>query len=178
MSDLSSVITRLARQIEDQNRRARGRSREGKVVAVDEAKGLYRVQIGREGSGLISPWMPVEALSSGTLSIQAEPVMGQLVKVTSESGDMTDAVIALSSFGAGNTRPHDKAGELKVSIDGKTTIIGTADDLKFASNGSSITISAAGIAATGPALTHDGVNIGKTHTHTHGGSAGTTSAPS
>lgn len=183
MADLARVIAAQARKIEELNRRARGRSREGVVVESDAANGLFRVDLGAGGRPFLTPWIPAEALSAGTLAIQAEPVVGQHVRVTSESGDLTDAVVALSSFDASTARPHDKGGELKVVVGG-TVITGTADDLTLESNGGKIVISADGIAITGAVaitgsgVTHDGVNIGKTHRHTHGDPAGTTSNPS
>ena len=100
-------------------RRARNRERKGVVVEVNPNEGLYRVQL-REAEGnmaaYLTPWIPVEALSTGHVKIQGEPVIGQPVLVRSESGDMSDAVIALSSFSDANPRPHDKNGELKIDV--------------------------------------------------------------
>lgn len=143
--DIAGMFAHLAREIDELKRRNRGRVREGKVSAVNYAAGLYRVDL---GDGFKSPWLPVEALASGALRIQAEPVIGQTVTVRSESGDITDAVIALSSFSDANARPHDKGGELVIDVGG-TRITATASSLTLASNGSSIVLDAAGIRAVG-----------------------------
>ncbi|MFO1144684.1 MAG: phage baseplate assembly protein V [Amaricoccus sp.] len=143
--DISGMFAHLAREIDDLKRRNRGRVREGKIVAANQSAGLYRVDL---GEGFLSPWLPVEALSSGALRIQGEPVVGQTVTVRSESGDLTDATIALSSFTAANARPHDKAGELVIDVGG-TRITATASKLTLASNGSSIELDAAGVRIAG-----------------------------
>ncbi len=177
MPDLARVIAGMARQIEELRRRDRGRSREGTVVEADAATGRFRVDVGREGSPFLTGWLPAEALSAGTLAIQAEPVVGQRVRVTSENGDLTDGVIALSSFGDGAGRPGGPGGQLRIVVGG-TTITATAAGLTLSSGGASVTIGPSGVAVEGPALTHGGTNVGRTHTHTHADPAGTTSAPS
>jgi phage baseplate assembly protein gpV len=149
--DLAGMIAHLTREVAELRRRERGRSRTGKIVDVDEAKGLYRVRLrdeGDDGPAFDSPWLPVEALASGALKIQGEPVMDQTVTVRSESGELTDGVIALSSFNGDDPRPHNKGGELKLTVGG-TMILAKADSLTFQSNGSEIVLDAAGIRQTG-----------------------------
>lgn len=117
--DLPGMVAWLSREIAELKRRDRNRSREGKITDADPAKGLYRVRL-REAEGdepaYDTAWIRVEALSTGAVKIQGEPVIGQPVRVKSESGDMTDAIISLSSFSDANQRPHDKNGELKISV--------------------------------------------------------------
>lgn len=182
LADLADHVAALSRDLAEIQRRQTWQAKEGKVAELDEAAGLYRVDF---GGGFLSPWLPVEALSSGALRIQAEPVSGQTVKVVSQSGDMTDGIIALSSFSDANGRPHNRAGELKVSVGG-TVITGTADSLTLESNGSTIVLDASGITASGDAisidgntvsidgdgvaitgsgLTHNGTNVGDDHQH-------------
>ncbi|SHE79132.1 Phage P2 baseplate assembly protein gpV [Loktanella atrilutea] len=173
MNDLPGIIAKLARDIAELQRQARGRSREGRIVEADPATGRYRVAIGRDG--FVSPWIGVESLSSGDLKIQAEPVVGQKVKVTSESGDLTDAVIALSSFADGE-RPHNQAGEFRLTLGGSDLLI-TAEAVSLTQGAASITISGGAVFITGTSLTHNGTNVGDTHTHPHGDPAGITGAP-
>ncbi|WAJ26857.1 phage baseplate assembly protein V [Antarcticirhabdus aurantiaca] len=117
--DLPGQVAWLVRQLAEMRRRERNRSREGTIVDARPADGLYRVRF-RDPEGdapaFDGPWMRVEALSSGTVKIQGEPVIGQSVTVRSESGDLTDGVIVLSSFSDANRRPHDKNGELKITV--------------------------------------------------------------
>jgi phage baseplate assembly protein gpV len=177
MPDLARVIAGMAREIEELRRRDRGRSREGTVVEADPGRGLFRVDVGREGHPFVTGWIPAEALSAGALAIQAEPVMGQRVRVTSESGDLTDAVIGLSAFGGDVARPGGPGGDLRVRL-GAAEFTVTGSSIVLRVGGTSLTLSAAGLAAAGPALTHGGTNVGRTHTHTHGDPAGTTAPPS
>lgn len=149
--DLPGIIAHLSREMGELKRRERGRSRTGKIVDVDEERGLYRVRLREEsadGPAFDSPWLSVEALASGALKIQGEPVMGQTVTINSPSGELTDGVIALSSFNDSDPRPHNKGGELKLTVGG-TMILATADSLTLQSNGSEIVLDAAGIRQTG-----------------------------
>ncbi|WP_421998208.1 hypothetical protein [Roseovarius confluentis] len=130
----------------------------------DVGSGLYRVRISDE---FITPWIPVEALSSGDLKIQGEPVIGQRVKVTSESGDMTDAVIALSSFTDTNVRPKQANGELVITKAGHRLEL-TGEGFAFTGP----------VKITGPVdikgnfrtadgvFEHNGTNVGHDHKHT------------
>lgn len=117
--DLPGMVAWLAREVAELKRRMRNRTREGKVIQEDAGKGLYRVRL-RDSDGdepaYDTGWIRVQSLSAGQVKIQAEPVVGQWVTVTSESGDLTDAVIGLSSFNDDNRRPHDKSGELKITM--------------------------------------------------------------
>ena len=169
-SRLGEQVAYLGREIAELKRRERGRSREGIVTAADPEAGRYRVEF---AEGFISPWMPVEALSSGELKIQGEPVLGQRVKVTSESGDLTDGVIALSSFTADKGRPKAANGELIITK-GDHRLELTADG--FALTGP-IHLSGP-VTIEGDTLLHNGTNVGADHRHkdTQPG-AGKTGAP-
>lgn len=164
MSDLAKIIARQAREIEQLKRRERGRVREGRVVEVDEATGRYRVDVGREGSQLLTPWIPAETISSGALKMQAEPTVGQHVRVTTENGDLSDAVISASGFDDGDPRPHGAAGEFAATV-GATSILWTADSATLTVGGASLVITAGAVDIISGALTHNGTNVGDSHVH-------------
>lgn len=147
------------RRLAEIERRSRGQAMAGQVTDADPARGLYRVEL---ADGFRTGWIPARAASTGALKLQAEPTIGQSVMVRSESGDLTDAVIEGSTFSG--DRPHDQAGELFGSV-GAASLLIAADRIVFAVGGSSITITDGGIALAGPAVTHDGTNIGRTHRH-------------
>lgn len=153
-SSLPEMVANLHRRLAEVERRLRGRSRDGKVVEANEAEGLYRVEFNENGRTFRGPWMRVQAISAGGIDIQAEPKVGQAVTVTSESGDMTDGQISLSSFSDGAPRPHDKAGELKIKK-GDVSILVSGGGVEIVGD----------LTITGGAVTHNGVNIGDTHTH-------------
>ncbi|KQI68697.1 hypothetical protein AN189_07260 [Loktanella sp. 3ANDIMAR09] len=155
--DLGGILKAMDRRIAELERRLRGRSREGVVVESDPGAGLYRVQL---GEGLTTPWIRVQALSSGGVQIMAEPTVGQSVTVTSESGDLTDAQIALSSFSDAAPRPHGKSGEFAVAKGGVKMVL-SAEGVSIVGD-----VSITGrLDVTGNGVSHNGVNIGDTHTH-------------
>lgn len=159
MADLPRILSDLTRRVVELERRSRGQGMEGRVSDADPAQGLYRVEL---ADGFKTGWIPARSPSSGALKMQAEPTVGQMVMVRSESGDLTDAAIEGSGF-AGD-RPHDKNGEWMVTL-GAASLLMTDDSIVLTVGGSSATITADGIAFSGPSVTHDGKNIGKTHTH-------------
>ena len=165
---IAGQIARLARRVAEIERRLRGRSRTGTVAASDPVRGLYRVQM---TEGFLTPWIPVQALSSGGISIQAEPIIGQSVTVESESGDLTDATISMSSFSDSAPRPSSKAGEFVVAKGGVRLVL-TDDGVTITGP---VTIN--GNIATNGTLTNNGKDVGSTHTHsgvdTGPGSTGT-----
>lgn len=127
--DIIQMIPWLTRQKAEQERRNRNRRREGRIVAENTENGLYRVRFREAGAGVAafdSPWLPVRAISSGGLKIQAEPTVGQWVEVVSESGDMRDGVIEMSAYHDEARRPHTKNGELAVSVGGYRSVIDKA----------------------------------------------------
>lgn len=166
------IIARQSREIAELRRQQRGRSREGAVTQVDAARGLVRVDVGREGSPLLTGWIPVRTQAAGALAIQADPVVGERVRVTSESGDLTDAVVDGSLYNDAETaRPHNVAGELMIAK-GDASVLVTASAIKLTVGATSITVTAGGVSFGGGSLTHDGTNVGKTHVH-----GGVTSGP-
>lgn len=159
MSDLPRILSDMTRRIADLERRSRGQTMEGRVSDADPAQGLYRVEL---ADGFKTGWIPARSASSGALKMQAEPTVGQMVVVRSESGDLTDAAIEGSGF-AGD-RPHNKNGEWMATL-GDASLLMTAGSIVLIVGGSTVTITASGIAFSGPIVTHDGKNMGKTHTH-------------
>ncbi|MGQ3671787.1 phage baseplate assembly protein V [Xanthobacter sp. TB0136] len=124
--DFLEMISWLGRQKAEQERRNRNRRREGRIIEANPEKGLYRVRLREENGSqkaFDSPWLQVKALASGALKIQAEPTVGQWVEVVSESGDLTDGVIEMSAYTEDNARPHNRAGELAVTVGGYRGVI-------------------------------------------------------
>ncbi|SMC43051.1 Type VI secretion system, phage-baseplate injector [Fulvimarina manganoxydans] len=117
--DILQMIPWLVRQKAEEQRRNRNRRRAGRIIEAKPAEGLYRVRFRDEDGetpAFDSPWLPVRAVSTGGLKIQAEPTIGQWVEVVSESGEMIDGWIEMSGFNDDDPRPHDKNGELAVSV--------------------------------------------------------------
>lgn len=121
------IIDRLG-EIE---RRARNRKRTGKVAEVDYAKGLARVELSKQGGvPYLSDWIPWKEVAAGGIKSHIPPTVGEQVDVVSENGDMTDAVIDMSTPSNANPRPHDgpeaviTKGSVRITIaDDRTQII-------------------------------------------------------
>ena len=158
-----SFLNRLVeaeRKIAELERRLRNHKRTGVVAEVDTAKGLSRVKLmDGEKWPYLSPWMPWKEVAAGGIKTHIPPTVGEQVDVVSESGDLTDAVIDMSTPSNANPRPASGAdavitkGATRITIgDGVTEII--AD----------VTIKGS-LAVEGPSVTHNGTNIGDTHKH-------------
>lgn len=101
---LDGQIVWLVREVAELKRRARNRKRTGKVDEIDHAKGLARVDF---GEGFRSGWIPWKEVAAGGIKSHIPPTVGEQVDVVSENGDLTDAVIDMSSPSNENPRPHD-----------------------------------------------------------------------
>jgi len=157
----------------DQERRLQGVVRLGTVVEVDPAAARARVSLGGEA---VSGWVPFTAIRAGGLNAWAPVTVGEQVVMVSPGGDTAQGVIIGSLPSGGNAAPSRDGGAFRFEI-GATSITLTGGSLVLESNGASISIGAGGVAVTGPGLTHNGANVGDSHTHAHGDPAGTTSPP-
>ena len=114
------IIVDLYKRLAEHDRRFENRERTGTIHEVDAAKGLARVKIGetKDGKPVLSPWVPWKEQAMGAIKTHFPPAVGEQVKLHSESGDLTDAVIDTSLPSNANKRPHDKAGEAMIRIGG------------------------------------------------------------
>lgn len=107
-STLPEQIADIYRRMGEIERRARNRKRTGSIKEVDTGKGLARVELSRQdGSPFLTGWIPWKEIASGGIKSHIPPTVGEQVDVVSESGDMTDAVIDMSTPSNANPRPHD-----------------------------------------------------------------------
>jgi len=123
---LDGQIVWLVRKVAEIERRARNRKRTGKVDEIDHAKGLARVDF---GEGFRSGWIPWKEVAAGGIKSHIPPTVGEQVDVVSENGDLTDAVIDMSSPSNENPRPHDGPeavithGDVRITIaEGQATV--------------------------------------------------------
>jgi len=89
------------------------------------------------------------------------------VKICSESGDLRDATIQNSINSDANARPSGAGDTYVLSSVGDTTIkvTGGGSAAVIAVGGVVLTVSAAGVTIVGGSVTHNGTDIGDTHTH-------------
>jgi phage baseplate assembly protein gpV len=154
-------IVELERQVAELDRRGRNRKRTGVVDQVDTAKGVARVKIadGEQGPYLTG-WLPWKEIAAGGIKSHIPPTKGEQVDVVSENGDLTDAVIDMSTPSNANPRPHD--GPEAVITKGGTRITISDGAVEIVAD---VSIKGA-LTIVGPSVTHNGKSIGDTHEHT------------
>jgi phage baseplate assembly protein V len=184
---LPEQLADVYRRLGEIERRARNRKRTGKVAEVDYKKGLARVEISKpNGKAFIGPWMPWKEVAAGGIKSHIPPTVGEQVDVVSESGDLTDGVIDMSTPSNANPRPHDGPEAVVTRGNSRVMISDNSFDFKTdnvnvetgTTNLKSPTINIEGnirlkgnlfvegeTSLTGGAISHNGKNIGDTHVH-------------
>ncbi|MBX8803213.1 baseplate assembly protein [Ochrobactrum sp. MR28] len=165
---LPEQIAWIAGQIAEMKRQARNRKRTGKIAVVDHKKGLARVEISRpEGKPFLSPWVPWKEVASGGIKSHIPPTVGEQVDLVSESGDLADAVIDMSTPSNENPRPHD--GPEAVITKGNSRLLIGDDEISIATTTINVSAKTTNIEGDlhikGGKLTHNDVNIGDSHVH-------------
>ena len=126
-------LVELERKVSEQERRNRNRRRTGTVSEIDLDKGLARVKFSDKPKEYKSGWIPWQEIAAGGTTTHIPLIVGEQVDVVSESGDLTDAVIEMSTHSNQNPRPHNgaemvikrKNGSVKITVaDDKITIDG------------------------------------------------------
>ncbi|CDZ43095.1 Phage-related baseplate assembly protein V [Neorhizobium galegae bv. officinalis] len=159
--DLPGQIADLYHRIAEVERRGRNRKRTGTIAEVDLEKGLYRVELSKQsGKPYLTGWLKTRQMGAGGVKIDVLLSKGEQVDVVSESGDLTDAQIDLSTYSAENAREnsdtpfHIKIGDTVIAVSGSSAII-TAEDIRLEGN----------VRIVGAILTHNDRDIGHQHQH-------------
>lgn len=159
---LPEQIADIYHRIAEIERRGRNRKRTGTVAEVDHEKGLYRVRLSDQGQKpFLTGWIKPRQLGAGQVKIDVLLSKDEQVDVVSESGDLTDAQIDLSTYSEKNPRTNSSA-PFSVQIGGTV----------FEMSGEEITLKSgrlkidADVEITGAILTHNKRNIGADHKHT------------
>ena len=129
-TDVRDQIPWIIAEIAELKRRDRNRKRTGIVDEVDLEKGLARVKFEDRDTGpYLGPLMPWKEIAAGDIKTHIPPTVGEQVDVVSESGDLSDGVIDMSTPSNENPRPHNGAeavitkGDVRIEIaDNLTTV--------------------------------------------------------
>lgn len=159
---LGGQVADLYYRVAEIERRARNRKRTGTIAEVGEGDnaGKYRVQLSEQGGKpYLSPWIKSRTVAAGQVKIDAVRKVGEQVDVISESGDLTDAVIDMSTYSDENVRENDDNVPLHIKVDGDGVIICGALTIT-----ADVTINGT-LAVNGDSLTHNGTNVGDSHIH-------------
>jgi len=161
-------------------RRVANGVRLGTILAVDHAAARVRVKSGE----IETAWLP---WSTGRASPAKRrwdpPAVGEQVVVLSPGGDLRQGLVLPGVFstasgapsasadkdaiayGDGTTVEYDRSSRTLLVNFGGTSINATPAAITLTVGGVSLAVSAAGVAITGGMVTHNGTNIGDTHTH-------------
>lgn len=167
MMGLPELIDDLRRRIGELERRQRAQSRTGVIEGVDPAQGLARVRLQDTDPPFLTAWIPWVEPSAGANRTHNPPSVGQQVQIASESGDLHDAVIQGSLNSNANGRPSSAGDEFVLAAvgDARVSISGGGSSLALTVAGVTLTVTASGLDIAGGQVTHNGKNIGDTHTH-------------
>lgn len=165
---LAERIDELRRRVAELERRIGSQARTGVVTEVDAASGLARVRLTDGDQPMLSGWLPWIEAAAGANKTHNPPSVGQQVEIRSESGDLHDATIQGSVNSTANGRPSAAGDEFVLLSVGAASIkaTGGGSAIVISIGGYSLTLSEAGAVNAGGTLTHNGKDIGATHTHT------------
>ena len=153
-------LSEIARRLAEVERRLAASGRTGTVAEVDAAQGLIRLDL---GGGMLSPWVPY-VQTAGALKVHSPPSPGQQMILVAPSGETAQGYAMALSFGGGNGSPSQASDEHVLTF-GDVRIDLIAGGLAITVNGVTVNITGSGLSVSGGTVTHDGTNIGKTHTH-------------
>lgn len=178
MSRLARIISRgMARQA-DAARRQSNLVREGKVIAVDPGKGLVKVDLGDEENPLPTPWIKWSE-RAGARKTWNPPSVGEIMAVLSPDGEISTRSRAMPGGFAGANGAPSADGDAMAGSLGAVSWVVTGSSATVTVGGCTAVLTASGLevtggfikvvgdlTATGGTFTHNGVNVGETHTHT------------
>ena len=158
-------IVELAARIAELERRFSGMMRHGTVEKVDPGRHRIRLKLGTDVDGrpFLSPWIPY-AQTAGALKIHAPPSIGQQFTLMAAAGDWQQAVAIPFTWSNQNPSPSENADENVLAF-GDVRMTLRDGSLKIRAAGVTLELTGNGVSITGGAVTHDGRNIGSTHTH-------------
>lgn len=142
--------------------------RTGTIAEIDNSKQRLRIQSG----DLLTGWIDWPAEIGGNYRRWRPLRIGQQVTIACPSGDPNNAVIIAMSYDDNNQPPNTAADADVILFDDGSRIehrdgvinIHSSGSLNISADGG-ITINGSTVAITSASLTHNGTNIGDTHTH-------------
>ena len=166
MSALIDMIIDLRREVAELKRRQSQASRRGTVHGVRNGGNEVRIKLGEDEDGepVLTPWLPVSGGNGGARTRHAYTV-GEHVMLSNPAGDWEGAEVRPSNFHQGGQSPSSTLGEHVIHDGGGVRIAVLNGKLTVTAGGVTQTVSSAGVETTGGKLTHDGKNIGSSHTH-------------
>lgn len=114
---LHQQIPHIGVRIADTERRNNNRRRTGKIAEGPNDKGLYRVELSRQGDvPFLTPWIRARTVGAGAVKMDVVYAVGEQVDVVSENGDLTDARIDFGTYSDDNPRENDGNVPLRLKV--------------------------------------------------------------
>jgi len=114
----------LMHRIEELERRLANMVRMGRVVRVDAARGLVKLDV----AGLETDWLPWMT-QAGEINVFVPPSEGQQMMLISPSGEPGQGWAAPAGFSTQFAQPHNQAGEMK-TVHGAVEIFSDGNELR------------------------------------------------
>ncbi len=110
------MLEEIIHRLEELERRLANVVRMGRVVEVDAARGLVKLQ----AAGLTTDWLPWTT-QAGEVNVFIPPSVGQQMMLVSPSGEPGQGWAVPAGFSNQFAQPHDQAGE-KAELKGKISL--------------------------------------------------------
>ena len=175
-----SEFEKLARRVADLEHRVKGMARHGTVEEVDPGGGLVRLKIGETDSGpVLTGWIPYSQ-TAGAMKFHNPPSVGQQMTAMSPNGDLRQATAMPLGWSDAEASPSGAGdqhvmtfGSVTVTLEGDSVTIETGaainltagSEIVMTGGGVEAKLDGSGFAVTGGQVTHNGTDIGDTHTH-------------
>lgn len=163
--EIPDQIAFLSYKIAELERRARNRRRPGSIAEIDHDKGLYKVKLSeQDGKPYLTGWINPRQAGAAGVKIDVLLYEGENVDVISESGDLTDAQIDLSTYSEKNGRENDGT-PLHIKVDGDAKLIAGKFIIQAAVDITGDVKISGAFNVEGSSFTHNGKNVGSDHGH-------------
>lgn len=135
-----------------------------------------RVRVGE----LLTGWLRMATPRAGANAVWHPYEVGEEVMIACTSGDLRNGSVILALYNGANPARTSSPDVMRIDAkDGGYVEYNRASGIWTMHATGAVNIIADGeVAITSATLTHNGVNVGDTHTHPHGDPAGRTGAPS
>ena len=156
-------IRRLREQLEQVNRRVAMMNLPGKVAEVDAEKRLLRLKLGktRDGRDILGPWSRWQEGGAGGLKIHSQPVVGEQMLLSSASGTVGAASMAMPATYDQDHEAPSKSEDTAVFTRGNGRIEVGPDGILLKGP---VTVDGNFQAKNG-SFRHNAKNVGDTHGH-------------